>query len=359
MKILMTTDAVGGVWQYSTDLAKQLVAKDIEVVLVCMGPCPDQAQLSAIKNVQQLAYYHHPYDLEWMDDPWEDVFDAGDWLLKIQQTEKADLIHLNGYTHASLGWNCPVVVVAHSCVYTWHDAVKNSLPSSQWDEYYHEVHRGLHAADVVVAPSLAMMQAYEKTYGDFKNKKVIYNGIDLKEMNSGEVKEPFIFSMGRLWDDAKNITKLIEAAPEIECDIIIAGPKPRSIGKLPDNVFLLGSLSREEVVKWLSKAAIYALPAKYEPFGLSYLEAAASGCALVGGKIDTLQEIWGDAMTYTDVDDAEQIAITCNQLMLDPDRQRLGLLAKERAGKYTLESQVNEYIALYSSVLSEVLPVGK
>ena len=34
----------------------------------------------------------------------------------------------------------------------------------------------------------------------------------------------------------------------------------------------------------LSAASVYVLPAKYEPFGLSVLEAALSGCALVLGK---------------------------------------------------------------------------
>jgi glycogen(starch) synthase len=40
------------------------------------------------------------------------------------------------------------------------------------------------------------------------------------------------------------------------------------------------------------------LPARYEPFGLSVLEAALSGCALVLGDIASLREVWGGAACY-------------------------------------------------------------
>src|SRR5437588_13008138 len=40
IKVLMTTDAVGGVWTYSTELASELAAAGMEVHLVTMGPPP-------------------------------------------------------------------------------------------------------------------------------------------------------------------------------------------------------------------------------------------------------------------------------------------------------------------------------
>lgn len=353
MKILMTTDAVGGVWQYSLDLARGLIANDIEVVLVCMGPPPDAMQKSAVRGKPGLTFYYHPFMLEWMDDPWEEVFDAGEWLLKIQLREKTDIVHLNGYVHAALDWQCPVIVVGHSCVYTWFDAVKGLRPPQEWETYYSEVSKGLKAADMVIAPTKAQMDAYEEVYGHFASKKVIYNGIDFNEFNGGEVKEPFIFSMGRLWDEGKNIGKLIEAAPEIECDVMIAGTKPESLNSVPDNVFFLGQLSREEVKHYLAKACIYALPTKYEPFGLSFLEAAASGCALVGGDIPTLNEVWGEAMTYVNPDNQEDIAFSCNSLLISPMRQKLGFKARERARSYSMERKISEYMQLYNHVLIE------
>ena len=46
-----------------------------------------------------------------------------------------------------------------------------------------------------------------------------------------------------------------------------------------------GQLTTAEVRNVINTASIYALPARYEPFGLSILEAALSGCALVLGDI--------------------------------------------------------------------------
>ena len=67
---------------------------------------------------------------------------------------------------------------------------------------------------------------------------------------------------------------------------------------------LLGRLDERRWPSGWPRAAIYALPARYEPFGLSALEAALSGCALVLGDIPSLREVWGDAAVFVPPDDA-------------------------------------------------------
>jgi hypothetical protein len=49
-KILMTTDAVGGVWTYSTGLASALAAAGMEVHLVTLGPPPRQEKRAMLRN---------------------------------------------------------------------------------------------------------------------------------------------------------------------------------------------------------------------------------------------------------------------------------------------------------------------
>jgi hypothetical protein len=46
------------------------------------------------------------------------------------------------------------------------------------------------------------------------------------------------------------------------------------------------------------------LPARYEPFGLSVLEAALSGCALVPGDIASLRGNWDGVAEFVCPDDA-------------------------------------------------------
>lgn len=351
MKILVTTDAVGGVWNYSLNLVEALAHRGVEVVLACMGPGPSALQREQLGGTGS-RFYSRPYALEWMPDPWSDVEQASDWLLQIRDDEQPDLVHLNGYCHAQLNWDCPVVVVAHSCVYTWWQAVHGNRPDISWHRYYHEVRRGLRSANAVVAPTASMMVACQHLYGPLSNARVIYNGLSMpSEMQSP--KEPMVFSMGRLWDDAKNMAALVEAAARIDAPVLIAGEPGQWRTELPANVRLLGYLGSEHKLQFLKRARVYALPVRYEPFGLSFLEAAHCGCALVGGRIDSLLELWGDAMAYVDPDDPSELAQTCNRLLQDQNYlQTMASRACDRARGYSLASQAASYYALYRELLA-------
>src|SRR4051794_27365470 len=104
MRVLMTADAVGGVWTYALELAHAL---DAEVTLATMGPRPDDDQLAAVGTLE---HRHCDFALEWMPDPWADVERAGEWLLRLAEEVEPDVVHLNAYAHAALPWDVPVVV---------------------------------------------------------------------------------------------------------------------------------------------------------------------------------------------------------------------------------------------------------
>src|SRR3954465_13716018 len=145
-RILMTVDPIGGVLTYAVELARALEPYGVEIALASMGAhlTPEQyQQVLARKNVR---LFESGYRLEWMSDPWDDVDRAGDWLLKIAERFRPDLVHLNGYSHASLSWHAPVLVVAHSCVLSWWHAVKNEEAPAYYDEYRARVSVGLAAA---------------------------------------------------------------------------------------------------------------------------------------------------------------------------------------------------------------------
>src|SRR5437868_512430 len=202
MKLLLTTDTVGGVWTYAVELARALRPHGVEVALATMGAAlrPDQrAQVEALDNVH---VHESEYRLEWMQDPWEHVRRAGEWLLELEASFGPDVVHLNSYAQAALPWESPVMVVGHSCVLSWWRAVKREAAPPAWDRYGHEVRRGLQAADVVVAPSAAMLDELRRQYGPLKEARVIYNG-RAGERFAPAVKEPFVLSAGRLWDEAK------------------------------------------------------------------------------------------------------------------------------------------------------------
>ena len=111
-----------------------------------------------------------------------------------------------------------------------------------------------------------------------------------------------MLAAGRLWDDAKNVGRARARRADWLPGRVCRGrrrarPDGQSVA-LAGCPRLLGELPRDELADWYARAPIYALPARYEPFGLSVLEAALSGCALVLGDIPSLREIWGGAALF-------------------------------------------------------------
>ena len=348
----MTADTVGGVWTYSLELARAL--PQIEFALATMGApitAEQRAEASQLSNVQ---LFPSSYALEWMDDPWQEVDRAGDWLLEIAQDFNPDIVHLNGYAHASLRWAAPVMVVAHSDVLSWWAAVKNCEAPRGYAEYRRRVLAGLNAADAVVAPTAAMLNSLVQNYGWCGLGRVIWNARDPRLFSPAE-KRDVIFSAGRLWDEAKNLAALEAAAPEVRWSIEVAGDSSHPNGHQLQftNVRALGKLPGAQLVERLATSAIYALPARYEPFGLSALEAALSGCALVLGDIPTLREIWGDAAVFVSPGDHKALQTTLNRLIEDqPGRENLARRARERAAEFSPQRMAGGYLNAYRDCLT-------
>lgn len=352
MRILITTDNIGGIWTFSLNLAKGLINNGIDVFIAVLGEPLTNSQK---KEISFTSYYVMNCRQEWMTAPWDDINKAGMWLLKVRDQIKPDIVHLNSYSLGSLPWNIPVVVTAHSCVLSWWRAVKGEDAPAHWNEYRKNVTAGICSANVVSAPSNTMMNAIESLYKPRNKRVVIYNGCN-GPFNYTEEKENIVFSMGRLWDEAKNLRLLIEAARKIVHPVYIAGDTGgTNIPDLPGNVQLLGRISQEEVAKWLSRAAIYLLPVTYEPFGYTFLEAAFSGCAIVTGNIESMREIWEDNAVYADNKSSDELAYTVNMLMWDKHRrQLLARNAKKHAySNYTLDRMTSEYIFLYQSLVAK------
>ncbi|RPI66064.1 MAG: glycosyltransferase, partial [Ignavibacteriales bacterium] len=292
-KILMTTDNLGGIWTYTMELLSEIDKKGIKTALAIMGAplsANQKKQLSAFKNIK---VYFGDFKLEWMEDPWEDIDEAGEWLLNIRDEFHPDIIHLSCFSFASLNWGVPVVTVAHSDVISWWRAVIKHPHPKRLNEYFKRVQYGLENSTAVVAPSKSMMKNINEIYGSFKNEKVIYNG-RCKPKSSIRIKEKMIFSLGKLWDTAKNISVIVNAAPMLKWKVRIAGNLLNQVAEefsIHGNVDYVGNLTPEKVFENLDRASVFVLPAKYEPFGLSPLEAGLCGCALVLGDIDSFREI--------------------------------------------------------------------
>lgn len=363
--ILMTADTLGGVWTYVIELAEGLCARGVRVTLAAMGAEPSERQREQAHRIDGLDLHARPYALEWMEDPWEDLSAAAGWLAELAERSRPDLVHLNTLAHGALGWGVPVLSVGHSCVLSWFEAVEGRRAPDRWRRYREVVEASLGASDMVVAPSKAMLAALERHYGPFEQAGVIYNGRSASRFDPGDRqsgdrqsgdKQPGVLSAGRLWDEAKNVRTVARAAPKIAWPVYVAGSQSHPDGGRieVDGVRTLGRLSPDALARWYARSPIYALPARYEPFGLTALEAALAANALVLGDIDTLREIWGEAAVFVDPDDPDALAEAVNELIADePRRRKLARRARRRGLQLSAEAMVDQYCALYAGMAAD------
>lgn len=342
-RVLMTSDAVGGVFTYAVELAAELARAGARVHLATMGPAPRPEQRARAAAVPGLVLHESTWALEWMDDPWDEVARAGQWLTALERELAPDVVHLNGYVHGALPFSAPTVVVAHSCVLSWWRAVFAEGAPSRYDVYRRAVRAGLDGADAVVAISVAMQAALEREYGAVERASVVYNGV-AAEPARALPKEPFVLSSGRVWDRAKNVEALARVAPRLPWPVKVAGWDSDTY----DSVEPLGWLAPGELEAQMGRASVFALPAKYEPFGLGPLEAALRGAALVLGDIPSLREVWGDAALFVDPFDDDAIAAAIARVCTDGDlRASLAERARVRAARYPASRMAEETLSVY------------
>jgi glycogen(starch) synthase len=326
MRVLVTTDAVGGIWAHATDLRAALAASGVEVTLACLGPAaPPDSDVPWFEG-----------RLEWQDDPWADVSAAVEWLRALADEAGADVVHANSFSLGSVEWRRPVVVAGHSCVGSWFEAVRGMPAPENWDAYRARVAHGLLCADEVVAPTAAMLGELRRLYG-LSNGRVIHDGVAPHPGPVASEREPVVLAAGRLWDEAKGLAVL--DAAESPYPIEVAGP-----GGDARRVRLLGPLPRVQVRERMGRAAIFAHPARYEPFGLAVLEAALAGCTLVLGDIPSLRELWEGAAYFVAPGDPVALSEALQRAAAQP------LSALDRAREFSAERMARSYAALYAAL---------
>ena len=183
MKILLTTDTVGGVWQYSLTLAAALRQRDVAVALAVVGPPPAADQFAAALAVPGLDCHVYPGRLEWQPGCAADLAESAAWLDDLARRLRVDLIHSNQFAYGALRAGVPVIVVAHSDLLSWHAACDplTAATAPAWRDhlmaYRAVVTAGLAGAAALVCPSHAMAADLAAHYAGGTRATVIYNGV--------------------------------------------------------------------------------------------------------------------------------------------------------------------------------------
>jgi glycosyltransferase involved in cell wall biosynthesis len=353
VRVLITADAVGGVWQYATDLACALAPLGFEPTIAVLGPEPTAAQRTPVEAAG-IPLIETGLPLDWLCDGPIPVREAGEALAALVRERGFDLVHCNMPTLAASGaFDVPLVAVAHGCLATWWDAANGTKlpPDYRWQRTLTE--QGFRAASRVVAPTAAFAAAIQRTYGLADLPLAVHNGRRPLAVGAGEPTD-CVFTAGRLWDQVKQTRLLDRVAARLTVSFHAAGALVGPHGEqVPaDHLDPLGLLGEAELAGWLAQRPIFVSAARFEPFGLAVLEAAAAGCPLVLADLPTFRELWDGAATFVAAEDEDGFVTAIETLRADPaQRAALGDAAQQRAARYTPTAVARDMAAIYRALL--------
>ncbi len=328
MRLLLTTDAVGGVWRYSLELAAGL---GWDVTLAVLGPSPTAAQQAEASG---LRIVDTGLPLDWLARDAASLQASAAALRALAAREGVEAVHL--HAPALVGeapWPAPVVAVAHSDLATWWAAMRAGPVAGEFACNVAATTAGLERADAVVAPSRAMADALRRAHRSGRAIEVVHNGRRPLPRGRGPRRRA-VLTAGRLWDEAKGAAVLDAAAAGLDAPVWAAGAVagPNGAAFVPRHLRLLGVLDEAGLTEAMAGASVFASAARYEPFGLSVLEAAQAGLALVLPDIASLRELWDGAALFVAPGDAAGFSHAMLRALDAPEG--LAAAAGKRAGRY-------------------------
>ncbi|WP_294394963.1 glycosyltransferase family 4 protein [uncultured Sphingomonas sp.] len=359
LRLLMTVDTVGGVWQYATDLARALAPLGVETVLAVLGPAPNMAQRNAAKAIAGVRLVETGLPLDWLADDREQVLLAGRRIAELACHLNVDLVQLNQPAIAAEArFPVPVVAVSHSCLATWWAAVESGpLPQDfDWRVALHA--EGLRKAGKVVTPSAAFAAATQAAYALVVAPTAVHNGRAPLTCPPTAMHD-FAFTAGRLWDRGKNIATLDRAAARLGLPVKAAGSLagPNGDRVTTEHLIPVGHVDEEDLAGCLAARPVFVSAALYEPFGLAVLEAAGAGCPLVLSDIPTFRELWDGVATFVAPCDHAGFARAIEEIVGDTARRLTqGEAARAAARRFTPDHMAGDMLAIYRTLLPSSTP---
>ena len=129
---------------------------------------------------------------------------------------------------------------------------------------------------------------------------------------------------------------------------------------LQDRVRFMGELPIDDVPPWYRRVLIYAFTSRNEGFGLTILEAMASGDALVATRAGAAEAVVIDGQNglLVPTDNADALTDALGTLMRDPTAAAaMGARAREHvAADFSVDAEAEKYAAVYRRLLGSMTP---
>jgi glycosyltransferase involved in cell wall biosynthesis len=336
----------GGVGRYVDELLPALVAEGADLAVVVQAHDVDhyRALLPGVDLLAAPPAVARPAARL----AWEQV-----GLPALVRRSHADVLHSPHYT-MPLVVGVPVVTTLHDATFFTHPDVHLAVKRRFFRTW---TRISLRRARRCVTPSAATRDELVRVAGARADRiDVAHLGVDARRFHVPSDAERaalrehlglrgrYIAFLGTL-EPRKNAASLVRgwvqavAGTDDPPALVLAGGRgwdegiERAAAEVPAGLTLLrpGYLPLELLAGLLGDAELVAYPSLGEGFGLPVLEAMACGAPVLTTRRLSLPEVGGDAVAYTEPDDAS-IAAALHDLLADPARRReLGEAARVRA----------------------------
>ncbi|MEP7384753.1 MAG: glycosyltransferase family 4 protein [Gemmatimonadota bacterium] len=272
-----------------------------------------------------------------------------------------DLVHV----HCPLNPTLPMLAIEAAqvpvvgTVHTWFPA---SLAYAMGRRYFQRL---LDRVDIPVAVSEAAAKAHDRYFrADWR---VVPNGIDLDEFHphlarpagmSGDA--PTILFVGR-FDPRNSLGMLFEAFTQVQRSVpdarlVVVGDGPlrrhyRRLASANPGITFTGPLIDERAAHYAA-ASVYACPTTRASFGITLLEAMATGTPVVCSDLHGFRCVVSHEQEalLTPVGDVQQLARALVRVLTDDAlRKRLGSRGLDRARQFSWPIVARQLLELYAS----------
>jgi len=198
--------------------------------------------------------------------------------------------------------------------------------------------------------------------------EIVYPGLpDFKKhpnpvpiLKKYSLKKPYILSVGTV-EPRKNFSNLILAYKSLKkiknrYQLVIVGKKGwyadniLALAKNQKNIKFLGYVPREDLRAIFQEAEIFALPSKWEGFGLPVLEAFYFGLPVITSNVSSLPEVAREAALFVNPDSKESIKEALLKLIKNKEqREELAAKGKERLKRFSFTRSAKKLLGIFNS----------
>ena len=280
-------------------------------------------------------------------------------LRRLVRAWRPDVLHchlFHGHAAGAFLWlaglRCPQV-------WTHHFMGRRPVP---FRAAFYRLAGGVPGRHVFVSQAVRTFQ--RRSWGGAAQEAVVYNGIELAPFLALEPQPGAVFgALGRLVPE-KNLDVLIRAFARLSCEMSDArlriggdGPERAALERLveaeglQDRTELVGFVA--DVPAFLSGLNVFAMPSRWESFGIALLEALAAGLPCVASRVGGMPEVGGDLVDWVSPDDADGLCQAMRRLCRF--RQPADRVAAQRAAasRFSQEAMTEGYLRIYRALLGE------